>query len=230
MYYFFINDNMLPVPPPRMEVKLNNKNKTVNLINEGEINIIKSPGLTEIGFEVLMPNKFYPFALYGNGISNFVSRMSGLQPTITYAKQYITGFEQLKVSNKPFRLIIARFGQNFEYLSDTNMLVTLEDYNVNESAEFGFDWQVPMRFKQYRPYGTKELTITKNEKGEDVATVKQTRATTKEVPKAYKIAANMSLWEACRRISGGSLDWQAVANLNNIRDNKVIKGAVLKLE
>ncbi len=230
MYYFFINDNMLPVPPPRMEVKLNNKNKTVNLINEGEINIIKSPGLTEISFEVLMPNKFYPFALYGNGIANFVSRMSGLQPTITYAKKYVAGFQQLKEGNKPFRLIIARFGQNFEYLSDTNMLVTLEDYNVNESAEFGFDWQVPMRFKQYRPYGTKELTITKNEKGEDVATVKQTRATTKEVPKAYKVAANMSLWEACRRISGGSLDWQAVANLNNIRDNKVIKGAVLKLE
>ena len=220
---------MLPVPPPRMEVKVNNKNKTVNLINEGEINIIKTPGLTEVSFEVLMPNEFYPFSYYGNAVSNFIARMSGLQPAVTYAKDYIAGFEQLKMASTPFRLIIARFGQNFQYLSDTNMQVTLEEYNVNESAEYGFDWQVPMRFKQYRPYATKELVITKNEKGEDVATVKKTRATTKEVPKAYKVATDMSLWEACRRASGGSLDWRSVAELNGIRDNRVIKGFVLNL-
>lgn len=230
MYYFFINDNPLPVPPPKMEVKVNNKNKTVSLINEGEINIIKTPGLTEVSFEVVMPNQFYPFALYGNSVSNFITRLSGAQPEITYAKDYIAGFERLKMDNKPFRLIIARFGQNFEYLSDTNMQVTLEDYIVNESSEYGFDWQVPMRFKQYRDYGTKELVITKNEKGEDVATVKQTRPATKEVPKAYKAAADMSLWEACRRAAGGSLDWRGVAELNGIRNNKVGKGTVLNLE
>lgn len=229
MYYFFLDDKMLPVPPSRMEVKVNNKNKTVSLINEGEINIIKSPGLTEVSFEVLMPNKFYPFALYGNSLSNFINRMAGLQAEFTYAKNYIDGFERLKKDNNPFRLIIARFGQNFKYLSDTNMLVTLEEYSVNESSEYGFDWQVPMRFKQYRPYATKELEITTNENGEQVARVKQTRPTTKEVPKAYKVAANMSLWEACRRASGGSLDWRAVAELNGIRDNNVLKGATLIL-
>lgn len=228
MYYFFINDKILPVPPPKLEVKINNKNKTVNLINEGEINIIKTPGLTEISFEVMMPNQFYPFAVYG--VATFITRMSGLPLGITYGKEYIAGFEQLKLNHKPFRLIIARFGQNFEYLCDTNLLVTLEEYSVNESSEYGFDWQVPMRFKQYRPYATKELMITKNEKGEEVATVKKTRPTTKEVPKAYKAAANMSLWEACRRAAGGSLDWRSVAETNGIRDNKVIKGAVLKLE
>ncbi len=221
---------MLPVPPPKMEVKINNKNKTISLINEGEINIIKTPGLTEINFEVLMPNKFYPFASYGNDVSNFISRLSGQQPTITYAKEYKDNFERLKVGNNPFRLIIARFGENFQYLSDTNMLVTLEEYNVNESSEIGFDWQIPMRFKQYRPYATKELEITTNEKGEQVARVKQTRPTTKEVPKAYKVAANMSLWEACRRASGGSLDWKAVAELNGIQDNNVLKGTVLNLK
>ncbi|WP_373325620.1 hypothetical protein [Sporomusa paucivorans] len=230
MYYFFLDDKMLPVPPPKMEVKVNNKNKTVNLINEGEINIIKSPGLTEVSFEVMMPNEFYPFALYDNGVSNFITRLSGQQPTITYAKNYIDGFEKLKTGNNPFRLIIARFNQKFEYLSDTNMLVTLEEYNVGESSEYGFDWQVPMRFKQYRPYATKELEITTNENGEQVARVKQTRPTTKEVPKAYKVAANMTLWEACRRASGGSLDWKAVAELNGIRDNNVLKGTVLNLK
>lgn len=228
MYYFFINDKLLPVPPPKMEVKISNRNKTVSLIQEGEINVIKSPGLTEISFEVLLPNQFYPFALYG--ISSFFAGMSGLPLGFTYAKEYIAGFERLKWAAKPFRLIIVRFGQNFEYLSDTNMLVTLEEYSVNESTEYGLDWQIPMRFKQYRPYAAKELVITKNEQSEEAVTVKNTRPTTKEVPKAYKAAINMSVWEACRRAAGGSLDWRSVAEINGIRDNKVIKGMVLKLE
>ena len=63
-YYFYLGDFMLPVPPPRMDIKVNNKNKTINLINEGEINIIKTPGLKEISFEALLPNANYPFADY----------------------------------------------------------------------------------------------------------------------------------------------------------------------
>lgn len=47
-YYFFLGNTMLPVPPPRMNTKINGKNKTINLINEGEVNLIKMPGLTEI--------------------------------------------------------------------------------------------------------------------------------------------------------------------------------------
>ena len=32
-YYFFLGNTMLPVPPPRMNTKINGKNKTINLIN-----------------------------------------------------------------------------------------------------------------------------------------------------------------------------------------------------
>ena len=52
-YYFFLGNTMLPVPPPRMNTKINGKNKTINLINEGEVNLIKTPGLTEISFDFL---------------------------------------------------------------------------------------------------------------------------------------------------------------------------------
>ena len=41
----------LPVPPAKMTVKIKGKNKTVDLINEGEANLIKDAGLTEISFD-----------------------------------------------------------------------------------------------------------------------------------------------------------------------------------
>ena len=230
MYYFFLNDNLLPVPPPKMEIKINNKNKTINLINEGEINIVKTPGLTEVSFEVLLPNKFYPFSQYNNGISTYLTRLMGGTPAITYAKEYVDNFRGLKLSNNPFRLIIARMTDNFQFLSDTNLLVTLEDYSVNESADDGYDWRIPMRLKQYKYYATKELEIT-TVNGEEVATVKQTRMTTEEVPQAYRVASDMTVWEICKRASGGSLDWRAVANANGISNpnNNVIKGTILTL-
>ena len=52
-YYFYLDDMMLPIPPAKMDIRIKNKNKTVNLINEGEINIIKTEGLKEISFELL---------------------------------------------------------------------------------------------------------------------------------------------------------------------------------
>ncbi len=66
-YDFYIGTMLLPVAPGKLTVKINNGNKTYNLMNEGEINVLKLPGLTEIDFEILFPNTAYPFAIYKNG-------------------------------------------------------------------------------------------------------------------------------------------------------------------
>ena len=63
-YYFFLGDTMLPVPPAKMTLTIKGKNKTIDLINEGEVNIIKTPGLSEISFDARFPNQKYPFANY----------------------------------------------------------------------------------------------------------------------------------------------------------------------
>lgn len=225
MYYFYFDNLMLPVPPPSMQVQVNNKNKTVNLINEGEINIIKTPGLTEVSFEIMLPNQFYPFAFYGNNLtSNTLTRLAGLTPSIQYAKDYVSNFEELKTTQKPFRFIVTRMTRNFVFLSDTNLLVTLEDYSVNENADNGFDWQIPLTLKQYKPYATKELKVTENADGTKTATLEETRFTEQEIPTAYETTRQMTAWEVCKRASGGSLDWRQVADLNNILNpNDIVK-------
>lgn len=43
-YEFYLDKCLLPVTPSKLELKINNANKTVTLINEGEINILSCAG------------------------------------------------------------------------------------------------------------------------------------------------------------------------------------------
>ena len=63
-YYFYMGKMLCPVAPSKLQLKIQNENKTLTLINEGEVNILKKAGLTDISFDLLLPNVKYPFATY----------------------------------------------------------------------------------------------------------------------------------------------------------------------
>ena len=66
MYEFYMDGVRLPVTPSALTIKISNQNKTINLINEGQVNVLKTPGLSKISFSALLPNREYPFACYPN--------------------------------------------------------------------------------------------------------------------------------------------------------------------
>ena len=39
-YYFFLGTMQFPVPPSKMDIRIGNQNRTISLIDGGEINII----------------------------------------------------------------------------------------------------------------------------------------------------------------------------------------------
>ena len=144
-YEFFLDKCLLPVPPEKLSIKINSANDTVTLMNDGEINILKSAGLTDIEFECLIPQQSYSFAVYKSGFKD--------------AKYYLDYFESLKTSKKPFQFIVTRSMPNNKKLFNTNMKVSLEDYEIEEDVKSGFDLTVKINLKQYRDYGTKTVTI-----------------------------------------------------------------------
>ncbi len=147
-YTFIIDGMKLPVTPEKLTVKIGNNNKTYTLMNDGEINILKTPGLTEIEFEALLPNVEYSFAEYENGFKN--------------AKAYLNKLEKLKKKKKKFQFMVSRALPNGNHLFDTNMKCSLEEYTITEDASnTGMDVLVSVSLKQYRKYGVKKCKVKK---------------------------------------------------------------------
>ena len=228
-YYFYLDDMMLPIPPAKMDIRIKNKNKTVNLINEGEINIIKTEGLKEISFELLLPNSNYPFADYSQsdteiGVSAFNNLFGGSigilgnllnEYSFKGAEHYLEKIKIAKESKQPLRLIIMRMTPSFEVLFDTN----------------GFDVVVPLQLKEYKYYATKEVEVKTDENGKETYTIKENRPTDKITPSVWKVTKEKSVYEAVKLASGGSLNWRSVMNLNKMYNpsTPTLK-EVLKLE
>ncbi|MGE7951942.1 LysM peptidoglycan-binding domain-containing protein [Lysinibacillus xylanilyticus] len=225
MYNFFVDGVQFPVAPSEMTTKINGRNETIVLMNDGEVNVIKKPGLTDIEFEVLLPNVKYPFAVYPNGF----------QP----ATFYLEKLEKLKGSIKPFQFIVNRMMPNGNLLFDTNMTMTIEDYEIKESAEDGFDVTVSIQLKQYRAYGNKRIVVQPATQSNGAtsstttqkAVVEQKRPTTGKVtPKTHTVVKGDTLWAIAKKYLGDGSKYTELAKLNNISNPNVIKvGQVIKL-
>jgi hypothetical protein len=174
-YAMWIGKMLMPITPSKVETVIGNKNKTIMLINEGEVNMIKSPGLTSIKTTVTLPHMKYPFA-------------TEFQPM----SDYLDYFEELKQGKEPFQFILSRCTPNGKLLFDSNISVTLEDYSITDDAKNGFDVDVSISLKQWRDYGTKTVSI---ERPSDTAPVvkEEKRATVKNpTPKKKKSSKSSS--------------------------------------
>lgn len=161
MYDFYLGGVQLPVAPGELKISIANQNSTYVLIDQGEINLLKRAGLTEIEFECLLPQVRYPFAVYAGGF----------KPAV----YYLAHLEQLKVSRKPFQFIVSRAMPDGRVLFSNNIKVSLEDYTITESAKNGFDVQVKIRLKQYKDFGTWTMAV-KEQNGQAIYTVQAARA------------------------------------------------------
>ena len=217
MYTFYLGALQLPVAPASMSMKINNQNKTINLINDGEINLIKTAGLTDISFEALIPQTEYPFASYPyNGFAK--------------AEYFLEEFEDMKISLQPFRFVVwrhrekaitSRYGaySEFNELFDTNMLVTLEDYEIKDDVEEGFDIKVSFNLKQYRPYSTKTISLKELQDGSKVAKLNETREDYSKVklPTYYEAKKNDTFWGIAKKFYGNGAYYLKIYDANKDR-------------
>lgn len=189
-YYFYLGNVLLPVPPKKLDLKVSNKNKTYDLINDSQINILKNPGLTSLEFEILLPNSKYPFAMYDG---NFQA-----------AKYYLGILEKLKVSRSAFQFIVVRKFPNGKDIYSTNIKVALEDYTITDTTDEGFDNKVKIKLKQYREYSTKTMQISiKQYKPPVVERTVTTNNTAAAAPKPsgqnYTVKKGDCLWNIAKK-------------------------------
>jgi Uncharacterized protein containing LysM domain len=219
-YIFYMGDIELPVTPAKLQTKIKNQNKTINLINESEVNILKDPGLTEMSFDIMIPQGGeYPFA---NGSRS--------------ADSYLGQLERMKTTKEPFQFIVWRDMPSQRALFDTNMKVSLEDYTITEDAKNGFDLIISIRLKQYRDYGTKTVTINQSgpsSGGMATATVSDTRPSpSNPLGNTHTVQSGDSLWNISKKYLGDGSRYNEIWELNKdsvTNPNQLNVGAVLML-
>lgn len=213
MYYMYIEEVLFPITPAKVTMKINNQNKTVTLINEGEVNLIKTPGLTDITIDELILPAFqkYPFAVYDGEFQK--------------ADYYLDKLEQWKNANNPVTFKIVRTTpDNSVLLWDTNLNVTIEDYEIVEDVDkYAFDIAVKLSMKQYRFWGAKKLEIKKKSSKKKAATKKTTRKT-KTKAKTYTVKSGDCLISIARKQLNNESKWKSIYNLNK----KTIEAAAKK--
>ena len=201
-YNFFFADGSdvltFPITPGELNIKIGSNNETVTLINEGEINILKSPSLTEVEFEARFPMRQYP---YSRNANNF--------------QTYFDKFKELKEDKKSFRFIVTRATPSGKRTWDTNLLVALEDFEVDESADEGDDVLISFKLKQYKEYGVK-IVKTKLSKPSTTSTSKKARNTGSKATKSqsYTVKRGDCLWNIAKKFYGNGSLWKKIYNAN----------------
>lgn len=206
-YHFFIDDLELPYAPSELKVTIGSNNKTVELINGNEINILKNPKLTEIEFEIELPRgRQYPFA------NKLVS-----------SKTYTDYFEKLMLTKSPTKLVITRpnpllhgstgIGGTVNDFESTIFTASLEGYKLGESAENAYDMTVSLKFKEYVQYGTVKATVVNNTSTSSSTAVKTENKTVAQ-NKTHTVVKGDTLSKISRKYYGTSSKWKTIYNAN----------------
>ena len=198
----YIGGALMPITPSKVKVKINNQNKTLVLISGEEINILKEAKLTDVSFDLLLPQVSYPFT---NG---------GAQS----ADYYLSLFERLKKSKEPFQWILNRSRPDGTGMFFSNLTVGMEDYQITDDAKEGFDLTVSVKLRQYRAFGTKTVQITPSPAPSQpaTATVQEPPRETTSAPKAanYTVKSGDCLWNIAKKQLGDGSRWKEIYELN----------------
>lgn len=218
MYLCYMNGILMPVAPSKINTKIKNKNRIITLINEGEANILKSAGLQEISFNMMIPAYKYPFALY----------LGGIFLPISY---YLEILEKLKNDRKSFQFIIIREGILGSLGFDTNLKVSLEDYQILEDAGNGRDITVSVKLKQYQEKVNTAVRVVATALGGTKYILEKVRDTSSKVAeKTYKVKEGDTLYTIAKKELGNGEKYRELVTLNKLGNPREIEvGQVIRL-
>lgn len=203
-YEFYFKDGSdvltFPITPSELKINIGSKNKVITLINEGEINIIKSPSLTEVEFEARFPMRKYPYA------REFIK-----------FETYWDKFKELKEKKKSFRFIVARTTPNGSNTWDTNLLMALEDIKIKESADEGDDVLISFKLKQFKEYGVKTIKLKTDEESStstSTSTTNRNDDNKTKSPQTYTVKSGDCGWSIAKKFYGNGSKWNIIYEAN----------------
>ncbi|MBP3306965.1 MAG: LysM peptidoglycan-binding domain-containing protein [Anaerotignum sp.] len=219
MYRLYLKQDgkqiLLPVTPAEIEMKTGNRNKAVYILNFGEMNLAKKPGLQEIRFTALLPGRRYSFVQTEDGFHE--------------PEYFLNCFKEYKATAKPVQLILFRRLADGTQLFCGNMDVLLEDYTVTEKGGEQGDFWVEMCWKEWKTAKSIRYSV-KGQNGGNVLVEQGKERQAKTPAVTYTVKKGDCLWNIAKKQLGDGTKYKEIAQKNGISDpNRIYPGQVLKL-
>lgn len=187
----------LPVNPPTLEISESGSGKTYDIGSLGEINVIKSPQLTEISFSSEFPMERRPY----------VVSEKLFDPAF-----YVLSIKEWLDSKRPIRLVLAGLSINI------NMAVSIEKFSWKESAGSVGDIEYDLSFKKYKFYSAQRTSVKPESTGAVLQKETPNRPDDRSPVKSYKLVAGDNLWRIAQQVLGDGSRYKEIQKLNNLSD------------
>ena len=184
----------LSVNPPEISVTQDNKDKTIDLLNVGEINVPGKRGLIRISLDTFLPDANSPFY------------------TGTVPERIIQAVKKAKNGQKSVRIIISG--------SDVNTQFTVSSMNEIYKEGQG-DIYISWSFVELRDLNTGQVASFVRRYTD---TGLCTRSTKRSVPKVVTVQNGDSLWNLARRYYDDGSRWKDIALANDLYEDAVTPG------
>lgn len=221
---------LFPLAPEQFNTSVGNKNKTIELVSVGEVNVIKDIGLRLFNFKLLLPK------------NDVLINSGGLTNTEFHEPiWYLSRLREIKANKEiVFLVIIRRYidGTNqdgsyhYKDLFGGNLKVSIEDYKVEENAGEEGDYWVTLNLKEYRQVGViKNLVPTGKIEGNKIQVKEVTqRQSNRATPATYTVKQGDTLWTIAKLQLGDGSKYKTIMELNGLTTTTIIPGQILKLK
>ncbi len=207
---------LLPVTPAEIRTKTGNQNQTVYILNLGEMNLAKKPGLQEIRFTVLLPGRMYSFVQTEDGFRE--------------PEYFLNCFREYKAAAKPVQLILFRRLADGTQLFCGNTEVLLEEYTVTEKGGEQGDFWVEMVWKEWKAAKSIRYSVKTESSGQSVLMEQGQEREAKTPASTYTVQKGDCLWNIAKKQLGDGAKYKEIANKNGIKNPDLIyPGQVLQL-
>ncbi len=189
----------LSVNPPEISVTQENKDKTIDLLNVGEVNVPGMRGLTKVSLATFLPDSNSPF-------------FTGTAP-----EQIVQAVKKAKNGQKAVRIIISG--------SDVNTQFNVSSMNEIYKEGQG-DIYISWSFVELRDLNTGQVASFVRRYTD---TGLCTRRTARSVPKVILVQRGDTLWNLAKRYYDDGSRWKEIAMANGMYEDALVPGMRLIL-